>query len=802
MKRFNVVVFMFCAALSLAAQSPELFLQMGHSNAINAVAYSPDGRRIATGSSDNIIKIWDAESGQELRTLTGHSSYVYALDYSPDGRRIVSGSGDNTVKIWNAETGQELRTLTGYSLAVYALDYSPDGRRIVSGSYDKTVKIWDAESGREIRTFSGHTGWVNSVSFSPDGRRIVSASNDKTIKVWDAETGQVIRTITGHSSWVNSISFSPDGRRIVSTSRDKTIKLWNAESGAELRTITADNSVYSARFSPDGRRIVSGSGDSTAKVWDAETGRETLSLGPTTIPVYRLAFSPDSTRLAVSSLDGNIRIWDTRNGRLLRTVRPHLYNGTPVLSLSLAYSADGSRILSGGDDATIKLLNAGTGETIRSIPTGAGSVLAVCYSPDGRSILAGLQDKVLKLFDAESGRELRSFTGHTDMVTAAIFSADGRRIYSGSDDRSIKVWNAATGQLIRTLHESAHGGRVNTLALWRESGKEYLISGGANGRLLYWDPEKTGNDAVYRTRDYNSTMLSVTTGSGSGDIFIGLADGRIETTGRGELPAFEWAVSQLAFSPDGLWLAAACYDGTVRFLDTTDYSPWFTFIGFTGTEWLTLLPQNYYYGSATADRYLNARVGNNVSSADRYRSNLRPAALALGMTAYKESILRFLEPNNRTALNHLEAKPQSIVDGSTGTGIVTRVTRAEVEAYYRQSMSALIAEVVDEQFKDTLLSPREIQAIKDILTIFFLRPNTGTFNAVRGVTFIYLATSIALSGEKKEAYEDVSKAYDNTLRSLNSELLASVNLDVFGTGGFNFKSGTDNVVDLASKVQQ
>jgi WD40 repeat protein len=157
-----------------------------HSDSVRSVAYSPDGRRIVSGSDDGTIKIWDAESGWEIRTLTGDNTSVYSVAYSPDGRRIVSGSKDGTIKIWDAESGREIRTLEEHSDHVWSVAYSPDGRRIVSGADDETIKIWDAESGREIRTLAGHSCPVDSVAYSPDGRRIVSGSRDNTIKIWDA----------------------------------------------------------------------------------------------------------------------------------------------------------------------------------------------------------------------------------------------------------------------------------------------------------------------------------------------------------------------------------------------------------------------------------------------------------------------------------------------------------------------------------------------------------------------------------------------------------------------------------------
>jgi hypothetical protein len=168
----------------------------------------------------------------------------------------------------------------------------------------------------------------------------------------------------------------------------------------------------------------------------------------------------------------------------------------------------------------------------------------------------------------------------------------------------------------------------------------------------------------------------------------------------------------------------------VRLLDASDYSPWFTFIGFTGEEWLTLLPQNYYYGSANGDRYLSARVGNTVSGADRYRQNLKSAALALGMRASMDLAVRFLEPNNRAAISR-EARLQLIVSSSVGTA--AQVSRAEIEAYYRQNIGKLIASEVDAQFKEKSIPLNTVTYIKQSLTNFFLTPNQTTFNVIKKI---------------------------------------------------------------------
>jgi WD40 repeat protein len=313
---------------SIVRTEPLLVLK-GHAGEVFAVAFSPDGKLLASSSLKE-VKVWDAANGRELLTFRGNNDKVYGLAFSPDGRRIASASAAGTspeIKLWEAATAKELLTLGGHAAPIYRLAFSPDGKRLASGSGASNrpgeVRIWDTTNGRELSQLQGHTESAISVAFSPNGKRLASASGSTPgtrpgeIKVWDLDTGKEIRSCRGHSANVYAVCYSPDGRRLASASgawgqnQPGELRLWDADSGKEVNRLGGHaGPVFCVAFSPDGRLLASGGGDRRLRLWELVTGKETATAREHAGAVYHVAFSPDGKRLASAGADKTVKLWD------------------------------------------------------------------------------------------------------------------------------------------------------------------------------------------------------------------------------------------------------------------------------------------------------------------------------------------------------------------------------------------------------------------------------------------------------------------------------------------------------------
>ncbi|KAK5653674.1 hypothetical protein OQA88_8704 [Cercophora sp. LCS_1] len=330
---------------------PSFQTLQAHTATVRSLAFSPNGQKLASGSTDDTIKIRNVATGQCLQTWNGHTNSVWSVAFSPNGQQLASGSDDKTINIWSVATGQCLQTWNGHTDTVYSVAFSPNGQQLASGSTDDTIKIWNVATGQCLQTLGGHTSYVSSVAFSPNGQQLASGSWDNTIKIWNVATGQCLQTLDGHTRYVNSVAFSPNGQQLASGSDDKTIKIWNVATGQCLQTLDGHTShVNSVAFSPNGQQLASGSWDNTIKIWNVATGQCLQTWNGHTYWIRPVAFSPNSQQLASGSDDKTIKIWNVATGQCLQTL-----NGHTDHVLGVAFSPDGQKLASGSGDQTIRI---------------------------------------------------------------------------------------------------------------------------------------------------------------------------------------------------------------------------------------------------------------------------------------------------------------------------------------------------------------------------------------------------------------------------------------------------------------
>jgi WD40 repeat protein len=542
---------------------------------VGAVAFSPDGHCLVSGSADKTLRLWDAQTGQPIgEPLRGHEGSVLSVAFSPDGTRLVSGSDDETLRLWDVQTRQPLGLpLRGHERWVSSVAFSSDGCRLVSGSADKTIRLWDVQTGQPLGApLQGHEGWVSSVAFSPDGTRLVSGSHDQTLRLWDAQTGQPLgESLRGHEGWVLSVAFNPDGRRLVSGSADKTLRLWDAQTGQPLGESLRGHEgwVLSVAFSPDGCRLSSGSDDETLRLWDVQTG---LPLGEPLRghggSVSSLACSRDGRRLVSGSADKTLRLWDVQAGQHFREpLRGH--RGSV---LSVAFSLDGSRLLSGSHDHMLQRWDVQTGQPLGEPLQGhEGWVSSVIFSPDGRSLGSGGDDKTVRLWDAQTGQSLgEPLHGHEGWVSSVAFSPDGTRLVSGSHDHTLRLWDVQTGQPIGGPLKG-HEGWVLSVAFSPDG--TLLVSSSLDKTLRLWDAQ-TGQSLGEPLQGHEGWVSSVVfspggrcLGSGSHDHTLRLWDVQTGQPLGEPLRGHEGWVLSVAFSPDGTRLVSGSHDQTLRLWD-------------------------------------------------------------------------------------------------------------------------------------------------------------------------------------------------------------------------------------------
>ena len=446
-----------------------------------ALAFSRDGTRLASGSKDETVRLWNINDPDEWVTLRGHTGWTNVLVFSSDGKMLASGSTDKTVRIWDTTTGESLATFTGHINGITALAFSPDGKTLVSGSTDGTVRFWQTETGVPMDSLiTGHTQSMKAVTFFEDRRDevtsplLASVAFNGVITFWDVETSQrpTIQT-AGHRGWFPTLAFSPDGTKLASVGAESTmifdgghgvllstwradhlIRLTDVSTGRELATLQYGKGTDELTFSPDGKTVAFG-GSGEIRLWNTETGEEReiplADLGTDFRNMSRvsaLGFSPDGARLASATQQEKIKIWDVVTGEALTVFTEPTGQENLGRISAVAFSPDGT-LLAAGAHSQVHLWNVNTGDKFFSVSTvhKRGRVRfhnnaePLMFSPDGAILVNGTNNGTIQVWDITKGDQIAALDGHTQGVETLKFSPDGKTLVSTAMDGTILLWD-------------------------------------------------------------------------------------------------------------------------------------------------------------------------------------------------------------------------------------------------------------------------------------------------------------------------------------------------------------------------
>jgi RNA polymerase sigma factor (sigma-70 family) len=580
---------------------PGALLRLGtvrfrHGLGVYSVAYSPDGRRLASTGGDGAVRLWDAATGRLVREVARRPQREanFAV-FSPDGKLLACGGpqdrGANIplrsmpVFVHEVATGKLVRRLEGHGAKLCGAAFAPDGRLLASTDEDGDVRLWEVATGKEVRRLKGGGG---ALAFSPDGQLLASGGGKTVwdrakprpgggdVRVWDVASGEERHRLTGDQRKVTAVAFCADGQLLASASEDRTVRLWDLATGQERRRLVHDvagrwteSGVQAMAAARRGPLLATGGADGTVRLWDAAAGKELRRLTGHHWWVVALALSPDGQALASGSWDGTVRLWDAATGKEVRPSDEHQN------SVHAAPSADGKFLVTAGHDDTVRVWGRATGRRRLTLRTGSDGVDAFALSPDGKSLATGGGDMAIRVWDLGRGGVVRTLSGHKKdgkdgRIAALAFSPDGKLLASaGSHDKAVLFWDAATGGELRRVTQSG----VSQVA-FSPDGKT-LAAGGWDGTARLWDVAAGKELRVFRpTREPGAReggIVDTVAFSPDGALLATAGhDGVIAVwdaaTGeeRQRLRGHDGVVWSVAFSPDGKLLASGGLDMTVR----------------------------------------------------------------------------------------------------------------------------------------------------------------------------------------------------------------------------------------------
>ncbi len=497
----------------------------GHEDWVDTASFSPDGTRVVTGSADGTARVWNTDGSGEATVLRGHRGRVGSVAFNPDGSRIATGADDGKALLWLADADAEPLILGVHEGPVEIVTFSPDGKTLLTASEDGTAQLWSADGLGEPIVLAGHEGSLTAASFSPDGSKIVIGVADGSTHIWriDDLSESVVLGRTGGLSSILSAAFSPDGSRVVTTAFNRyEARVWNVDDPSEPTLLAHERGSRgtglpsAAAFSSDGRRIVTGTANGEVRVWDAVGFDDPIPLRGHRGGVWTVAFSPDGREFATASEDGTARVWS-----IAEPVEPRILDGHDDWVESAAFSPGGDRVVTASDDGTARVWRTDGSGTPMVFRDHGSRVRVAAFSPDGARVVTASDDGTARVWNAD-GSGTAAVLRHPMAVRWAAFSPDGRRIVTSSEDRRARVWNADG------------------------SGEPIVLEGHSDavGRAVF-SPD--GTRVVTASKDETARVWNA---DGSGEPVV--------------LEGHEDAVQMAAFSPDGARIVTASGDWTAR----------------------------------------------------------------------------------------------------------------------------------------------------------------------------------------------------------------------------------------------
>ncbi len=524
-------------------------LQIGHSEQVNDIAYSPDGQLLASVSNDNTIKLWNTERGKLVNTLLGHSGSISAVAFSPDGKILATFGYDKTIRLWNPGSGENLRTFTPGQRVTH-LAFHPSGRMLATSLFETpTIVVWDLEQGRPVHELKGHTDDIKDLVFTPDGALLASCGEDSSIKLWNPSTGALVHALDGEGKWIVDLAITPDGKFLAAAALDKTLRLWNPTTGKRVAAIEMPAAVKRVAASPDSSRIAVAGSDNAIQLVDLGQGKITHTLTGHRAPNTSMAFSADSGRILTTDFGAMAFLWDVKSGKRLKGLPGH---GATISKG--AFHPGGTQVATGSWDRTVTLWDPENGGVLYELGQGIAleRVFHLAMSSDGSFLAASRWGGRVGLWKLDEGRYVHRLLAGKDSASRIEVTGDAKFLATYGDRPSIELW-----ELTPLLADAAAD---------KQEGKKSPAA--KKPRLLYAEKNKKKRTNLLRAA-FSPDGKILAAASFSPEVALWNVDKGALV---GKLTGHTGPVGWVVFSADGKHVISASADRSVKVWDVSKRS--------------------------------------------------------------------------------------------------------------------------------------------------------------------------------------------------------------------------------------